>query len=416
MSYLALTLLVALIGGLGPALLSATASALISNFLFTEPRFTLKISKWEEAAAIAFLFLVAVAASRVVATAIKRSRDAGVARTEADLVTTASMDVLAGADRLGSLLLRLREAFGLAAIVITDPEGAVIAADPPDASIDGGTVVALEDGSQVAVVGPPLGPRSLRVISAIAAQASALAERSRMTRERKLARAEQERGAVRDALLAAVSHDLRTPLAAIKASVSALRSPQLTVTADDARELLASIEDGADRLQALVDNLLDMSRIDAGIVSPRPAPTWVMDLLVSAVSGVEPERVELDVPASLGIVMVDGGLVERSVANLVENAARYAPPDVPVRVSAARVAGDLVITVVDRGPGVEADDMQRIFDSFQRLGDAPAGAGVGLGLAVARGLARSLGGDVTAEETPGGGLTMVVRVPEAESP
>ncbi|NYI42710.1 ATP-binding protein [Demequina lutea] len=416
MSFLVMTLLVAFVGGLGPALVSAALAAALSNVFFTEPRLTFKMSHPEQAVAVVLLFVVAVAASRVVATASKRSRDAGIARTEADLVTTASLDVLAGADRLQALLLRLREAFDLQGLVILDAQGNLIAADPPDVSATGTTVVALDDGAQVVIDGPPLGPRSLRVIAAIAAQASALAERTRMAQERRVARVERERGAVRDAVLAAVSHDLRTPLAAIKASASALRSSQLTVTAEDARELFASIEDGADRLQALVDNLLDMSRIDAGIVSPRAAPTWVMDLLVSAVSGVEPERVELDVPASLGTVMIDGGLVERVVANLVENATRYSPPDIPVRVSAARVGGDLVITVVDRGPGVDAGDRQRIFDSFQRLGDAPAGLGVGLGLAVARGLARSLGGEVSAEETPGGGLTMVVRVPEAESP
>lgn len=412
MSFLVMTLVVAFVGGLGPALVSAAAAAVLSNFLFTEPRFTLKISRLEEAIAVALLFVVAVLASRVVATAAKRSREAGIARTEADLLTTASLDVLAGADRLQALLLRLREAFDLAGLVITDADGAVIAADPPGAAATGSTKVALDDGAHVVIDGPPIGPRAQRVIAAIAAQASVLAERTRMAQERRQARAERERGAVRDAVLAAVSHDLRTPLAAIKASASALRSPQLTVTEDDARELLASIEGGADRLQALVDNLLDMSRIDAGIVSPRPTETWVMDLLVSAVSGVEPERVELDVSPSLGIVMVDGGLLERVVANLVENAARHSPPDVPVRLSATRVSGDLVITVVDRGPGVALEDRERIFDSFQRLGDAPAGSGVGLGLAVARGLARALGGDVTAEETVGGGLTMVVRVPE----
>jgi len=416
MAFLVVTLLVAFLGGLGPALLTAAVSAALSNFYFAEPRHSFNIARWQDAIAVLLLFLVAVASSRVVTTAARRSRDAGMARTEADLVTSASVDVLAGADRLGALLLRLREAFGLAAIAITDSSGTVIAADPAGGAVEGGTVLALEDGAHVTVMGPPLGPRALRVIAAIASQATTLAERARMTQERRLARAEQERGAVRDAVLAAVSHDLRTPLAAIKASASALRSPQLTVTAEDTKELLASIEEGADRLQALVDNLLDMSRIDAGIVSPRAEPTWVMDLLVSAVSGVEPERVELDVPASLGTAMIDGGLVERVVANLVENAVRHSPPDIPVRLSAARVGGDLVITVVDRGPGVDAPDRQRMFDSFQRLGDAPAGSGVGLGLAVARGLARALGGEVSAEETPGGGLTMVVRVPEVEAP
>lgn len=415
MAFLVMTLLVAFVGGLGPALLSAGLGALLSNFFFAPPRFTLTILEPEQATAVALLFLVAVAASRLVATAAKRSREAGMARTEADLLTTASLDVLAGADRLQALLLRLREAFDLTGLVIRDVDGNVIAVDPPGATATGVTSVALDDGAQVVIDGPPLGPRSLRVIAAIAAQASALAERARIAQERKAARLERERGAVRDAVLAAVSHDLRTPLAAIKASVSALRSSQLTVTEDDARELLAAIETGADRLQALVDNLLDMSRIDAGIVSPRATQTWVMDLLVGAVSGVDPERVELDVPATLGTVIVDGGLVQRVVANLVENAARHAPAEIPVRLSAASVSGDLVITVVDRGPGVAAEDRERIFESFQRLGDAPGGSGVGLGLAVARGLARALGGDVTAEETVGGGLTMVVRVPEASA-
>ena len=416
MAYMALTVTVAVIGGLGPSLVAAALAALAADFFFAAPRLALSVSKPENAVALVLLFLVAVTTSRMVTDAARRSRAAGMARTEADLVTSASLDVLSGADRLGALLLRLREAFDLSAIVITDSRGAVIASEPRDVAAEGGTTLALEDGARVVVVGPPLDPRALRVIAAIAAQATVLAERARMADERSAALAEREKGAVRDAVLAAVSHDLRTPLAAIKASASALRSPQLTVTATDTQELLASIEDGADRLQALVDNLLDMSRIDAGIVVPRATKTWVMDLLVSALSGVDPERVELDVPPSLGPVMIDGGLVERVVANLVENASRYSPPDVPVRVSAASVGKQLVITVVDRGPGVAVENMERIFDSFQRLGDAPAGLGVGLGLAVARGLARSLGGEVSAEETPGGGLTMVVRVPEAVSP
>lgn len=416
MSFLVMTLLVAFVGGLGPALLSAALGAVLSNFFFAPPRLTLTILEPEHAIAVVLLFLVAVAASRIVAMAATRSREAGIARTEADLLTTASLDVLAGADRLQALLLRLREAFDLVGVAIMGADGNVIAADPADASLTGLTRVALDDGAQVVIDGPPLGPRSLRVITAIAAQASALAERTRMAQERKDARAERERGAVRDAVIAAVSHDLRTPLAAIKASASALLSSQLAVTKDDERELLAAIETGADRLQSLVDNLLDMSRIDAGIISPRATEVWVMDLLVSAVSGVDPESVELDVPTTLDTVIVDGGLVERVVANLVENAVRHSPAGIPVRLSAARVSGDLVMTVVDRGPGVAAGDRERIFESFQRLGDVPGGSGVGLGLAVARGLARCLGGDVVAEETAGGGLTMVVRVPEVPAP
>lgn len=415
MCFLTLTLAVALIGGLGPALLAATLAALLSNFLFTEPRLTLKIERVEEAVAVALLFVVAVAASRVVSLAARRSAEAVIAQTEADLMTSASLDVLQGADRLGSLMTRLREAFGLDQVVLADATGAVVAADPAGAVAEGGVVIPLESGAAVRYVGPALSARSTRVIAAIGAQGEALAERLAMADERLKARAERERGAVRDAVLAAVSHDLRTPLAAIKAAASALRSQELSLEQADRAELLDSVATSADRLEALVDNLLDMSRLDAGLVVPRQSPTWVMDLLVGAVGGVDPAAVELDVPPELGAALIDGGLVERIVANLVENAVRYSPPGVQVRVSAAMAGPHLVITVVDRGPGVPDEDKQRIFESFQRSGDGGHATGVGLGLAVARGLARALGGDVVAEDTPGGGLTMVVTVPGGEA-
>ncbi len=411
MSFLAITVIVALVGGLGPALLAAAMGALVSNFAFTEPRYTFKISAPEEAVAVAFLFLVAVTTSRVVVTAAQRTREAGLARTESDLVTTASLDVLAGADRVGALMERLREAFALDAVVIRDPAGGIVAADPPGADTDAAQSVTLDDGSVVQLVGPPVGARAIRVVSAIAAQVMSLSERARMAEERKSARLEKERSAVRDAILAAVSHDLRTPLAAITASASTLRSRDLRLTEDDRDELLGAVEAGAERLQSLVDNLLDMSRIDTGAVTPRPARTWVMDLLVAASSGVDPERVVIDVAPDVGAVHLDGGLAERVVANLVENAARYAPDGGPVRLSAACMRGALVVTVADSGPGVPEQDRDRIFESFQRSGDAHTGSGVGLGLAVARGLARALGGDVVAEDTPGGGLTMVMTVP-----
>lgn len=412
MAFLVMTLAVAFIGGLGPALAAAGVSALLTNYLFTEPRLTLKMDRLEEAIAVVLLFVVAVASSRLVAAASRTSREAGIARTEADLVTSASLDVLHGADRMAALLTRLREAFDLDQLVLMDSAGEVLAADPPGALASGGTVVALEGGAQARLLGPPLNPRALRVVSAIAAQATSLAERTVLAKSQRDAQMERERGAVRDAVLAAVSHDLRTPLASIKAAASALRSPELTVTDKDAKELLASVETSVDRLQGLVDNLLDMSRIDAGIVKPRPEAVWLVDLMMNAIAGVDPACVEIDLPPDLGTAYIDGGLLERVIANLVENAVRHSPPGLAVRVSAARTATGIVVTVVDKGPGVDPSDRERIFESFQRVGDAPSGAGVGLGLAVARGLARALGGDITAEGTPGGGLTMVVSVPE----
>ncbi|WP_062518677.1 sensor histidine kinase [Demequina silvatica] len=416
MAFLSLTVGVAAVGGLGPALLAAALSAVCTNFFFSEPRLTLHIARPEDAIAIALLFLVAVGVSRLVSGAATRAREATAARAEADLVTSASLDVIAGGDAIPALLARLREGFGLAGLRIVTADGATIGTDPAAPAGEPAAVLPLEDGARVLLWGEPLPPRSMRVVLAVCAQAAALAERRDAAVDRARARTDRERGEVRRAILAAVSHDLRTPLAGIVAAASALSSPSLDVDEADARALLADIRISADRLQHLVDDLLDMTRIDTGAVTATAQPTWIMDTLVAACAGVDPDAVELDVADDVGQVEIDGGLLERVIANLVENAVRHSPADVPVRVSTRRSATELVIAIVDRGAGVPEADRDRMFESFQRLGDAPGGAGLGLGLAVARGLATAIGADLRADDTPGGGLTMVVTVPLGDEP
>jgi two-component system sensor histidine kinase KdpD len=220
---------------------------------------------------------------------------------------------------------------------------------------------------------------------------------------------------MRTALLAAVSHDLRTPLAGIKAASSALRSADLALSGlalsdTDRAELVATIDQSADRLSGLVDNLLDMSRLQAGAVSPALAPADVPAVVERALGWLDPAergRVEADWPVDLPAVLADPGLLERVVANLVGNAVQHAREG-PVTLTALAADGAVDLRVVDRGPGVAPAERDRVFEPFQRLGDAPSGQGVGLGLAVARGLTEAMGGSLTAEDTPGGGLTMVV--------
>ncbi|MGH4035070.1 sensor histidine kinase, partial [Actinomycetota bacterium Odt1-20B] len=198
-------------------------------------------------------------------------------------------------------------------------------------------------------------------------------------------------------------------------SVSSLRSDDVQWSAADEAELLAAIEEGADRLDHLVGNLLDMSRLQTGTVSPLVREVDLDEVVPMALVGVpDPdENVTLDIPETLPMVAVDKGLLERAVANIVENAVKYTPEDTPVLV-AASVHGDRVeVRVVDRGPGVPDEAKDDIFAPFQRYGDAPRGTGVGLGLAVARGFTEALGGTLTAEDTPGGGLTMVLTLPVA---
>jgi two-component system sensor histidine kinase KdpD len=220
---------------------------------------------------------------------------------------------------------------------------------------------------------------------------------------------------MRTALLAAVSHDLRTPLASIKASVSSLRQTDVTWSPEDQAMLLANVEDATDKLDALIANLLDMSRLHTGSLQPFLAPAAIDEIVpLAARAAAEDGRViDLDIPETLPLVSTDAGLVERAVANLLSNALRYSPVGRPPTVIAT-TAGDVVqIAVIDHGPGVAPEDRERIFEPFQRLGDQDMTTGVGLGLAVARGFVEAVGGTLTASDTPGGGLTMTVALPAA---
>jgi two-component system sensor histidine kinase KdpD len=270
----------------------------------------------------------------------------------------------------------------------------------------------------LALTGRVLPAEDRRVLAAFAAQAAVVLDRRRLQEEAEQARELAEGNRIRTALLAAVSHDLRTPLAGIKAAVSSLRSDDVAWSEEDQAELLEGIEEGADRLDHLVGNLLDMSRLQTGTVTPIVREIDLDEVVPMALVGVPEGSVELDVPETLPMVEADAGLLERSVANLVENAVKYSPPDRPgsvVVVSASAIADRVELRIVDRGPGVPDDAKERIFEPFQRYGDAPRGAGVGLGLAVARGFTEAMGGTLNAEDTPGGGLTMVLTLRAAGS-
>lgn len=280
----------------------------------------------------------------------------------------------------------------------------------------------VDEGLSIVLTGRDVTGGDLRVLMAVAAQAGALLERDRLRTQARAARREEERTAVRTALLAAVSHDLRTPLAGIKAASSTLRTLGDELSAQDRAVLLADVEASADRLQSLVDNLLDMSRLDAGAVHPRRAPVALDEVVPRALAGVPVERigeVELDLPEGLPLVDADAGLLERALGNVVENVLHHNPAGARVVVAGGCVGeGDgrrVVVRVVDRGVGIPDEDKAVAFSAFQRGGDAPDGHGVGLGLAVARGLVESFAGTLEADDTPGGGLTMVFSLPAAPS-
>lgn len=214
----------------------------------------------------------------------------------------------------------------------------------------------------------------------------------------------------RTALLSAVSHDLRTPLAAAKAAVSSLRSGDVPWTDADRRELLTTAEDALDRLTALVTNLLDLSRLQAGALPVMPSPVGLDDVVARALEYADPDaRIVVDVPPDLPEVNADAGLLERALANVLQNALRYAPPETKVEIIGRARANVVELRVVDRGVGIDATLAEEVFRPFQRTDDVPAaGAGVGLGLAIARGFAEAMGGAIRAEPTAGGGATVVI--------
>jgi two-component system sensor histidine kinase KdpD len=264
--------------------------------------------------------------------------------------------------------------------------------------------------------GPPVAAEDQRVVGAYAAHAAILHGREQLVRAAREAAGLARDNAARTTLLAAVSHDLRTPLSSIKAGVSTLRQSGLDLTQEDEAELLESIEESADRLDALIGNLLDLSRLETGAVRPHHHSVDLLDAVVSTVRTTSgPDRVEVDLEPDLPLVRADLGLLDRVLANVVENALRHSG-DTEVRLTAGRIADTVQLRVIDRGPGVADVDKERIFAAFQRAGDAPQGDGLGLGLAVARGLMNVMGGSLVAEDTPGGGLTMLIELPLAPAP
>ncbi|MFD8508309.1 DUF4118 domain-containing protein [Streptomyces sp. NPDC059687] len=414
--FLALTVAAALLGGLVPSLASAVVGSLLLNWFFTPPVHTLTIADPKNIVAIVIFVGVAVSVASVVDLAARRTHQAARLRAESEILSFLAGSVLRGETSLEALLERVRETFGMESVALLERESEVApwtcagsvgprpCRCPEDADVD----MPVGDHMALALTGRVLPAEDRRVLAAFAAQAAVVLDRRRLQEEAEQARTLAEGNRIRTALLAAVSHDLRTPLAGIKASVSSLRSDDVEWSDQDRAELLEAIEEGADRLAHVVGNLLDMSRLQTGTVTPIVREIDLDEVVPMALGGVPEDSVELDIPETLPMVLVDKGLLERVVANLVENAVKYSPQDQPVLVSASALGDRVELRVVDRGPGVPDEGKERIFEPFQRYGDAPRGAGVGLGLAVARGFTEAVGGTLNAEDTPGGGLTMVV--------
>jgi two-component system, OmpR family, sensor histidine kinase KdpD len=410
-------LTVALLGGVAPAALSAVLSGLLINYFLAEPRYTFTISEPDSAITIAVLLMVAVAVAALVDGAAKRAREARRASQEAELLAHFAGSVLRGADP-AALLERVREVYSQRSVSLLrerlqESEVVACAGTEPCADVDSADT-AIEVGDDefwLLLAGRKLAARDRRVLGAVAKQAAGLVRQRELIEEAGRAEAIARADELRRSLLSAVSHDLRTPLAAAKAAVSSLRSDDVGFSEQDTAELLATVEESVDQLTALVGNLLDSSRLAAGVVRPELRRVYLEEAVQRALLGISRRTTELvdrvKVEVGDAVALADAGLLERVLVNVIDNALRYAPASL-VRVNAGQVGDRVLINIVDEGPGIPRGAENQLFAPFQRLGDQDNTTGVGLGLSVANGFVAAMGGSIAATDTPGGGLTVVI--------
>jgi two-component system sensor histidine kinase KdpD len=410
--YVFAVLPVAVLWGIRWSLPVAIASMLAFNFFFLPPTYTLTLAESANWFALAAYSATAVVVSELAARSRRRATDAEQREREAALIAEIAEHLLGGSDLEDELRW-----IGVRAARVLGVSGAEIELGtrrgrrgevPSPLEVDGravGTIYTPVDEQ------PRIAVRN-RFLPALAALLAVALDRSRLEKEALEAETLRRSDLVKTALLRAVSHDLRSPLTSITAAIGALRNENLTFTDEDRRELLETIAVDAERLGRLVGDLLDLSRLEAGSAEPEPE-VWSVAELVREVVAELPGGNRVDVAGESPLVNVDPVQIRRVLANFVENALRFSPPtaDVHVRITATR--REVIVRVVDQGPGVPEDSLERVFEPFYR-GDERSGAG--LGLAIARGFASANGGRVWAESRPGQGATFALALPVVETP
>lgn len=424
---LALVVAIAAIGGIRPGVVAAVASSFLTNYFLTPPVHTWTIAETDNVIALIVFVLVATMVSVLVDHAARQSRAARRARADATAIARSTGSLIASADPLPDLVDQLRTLFGLESVAILDRVGDgwtvnTASGAPAPSTPTEGTAVPLDEAGSVQLVlrGRTVANEDLGVLRTFGDQMALALEARRLRHDAQQLDALTQANQLRTALLQSVSHDLRTPLASIKASVTGLMEGDVGFSADDRASLLEAIDTSADRLDRVIGNLLDMSRIQAGVTTAILTPTALEDVVAASLSAlaVPRDRVEVDVSEELPLVSTDAALLERALANLVSNALAWSPVDRTVRVDADRVGATVVLRVIDRGPGIPMEARTRVFEPFQRLGDRSNDTGAGLGLAIAKGFVELTAGRLELDDTPGGGCTfsIVLRIAEETTP
>jgi two-component system sensor histidine kinase KdpD len=416
LAYQLFVVIVALVGGIWPALIAAVGAGFFLDFFFVPPLYVIRIAQPSHFITLLIFMVVAALVSVVVDQAARRSRLASRAAAESEVLVSIASGVIGGTDAIEALVGRLREAFGMTSVaLLEDGKVVYVAVDDSVASPqDELTSLPLGTTAHLTLQGKTLAASDRKILGAFMSQLESALERRRLAAEAEGMRPLAAADRLRSALLAAVGHDLRRPLAAATAAVTSLQSTEITLSASDRAELLDTADESLGDLATLVTDLLDVSRLQAGVLGVTLEAVAIEEVVGDVLDELHlaPGTVQLELGETRA-VSADPALLQRVLVNLLANALRYSPADAAPVIATSEFGDRVQLRVIDSGPGVPEARREEMFVPFQRLGDVDNTAGVGLGLALAKGFVEGMGGTLEAEDTPGGGLTMVVELEAA---
>jgi two-component system sensor histidine kinase KdpD len=417
LTYQLFVVIVAVVGGIWPALLAAVGAGFFLDFFFEPPLYVIRIAEPAHFATLLIFMAVAALVSVVVDQAARRLRAANRSAAESEVLVAVASGVIGGTDAIEALVGRLREAFGMTSVALRE-DGAVVYESEDAASAspeDEETSFPLGSTASLTLRGKTLQASDRKILGAFISQLESALDRRRLAAEAEGMRPLAAADRLRSALLAAVGHDLRRPLAAATAAVTSLRSSEVTLSKSDRAELLETADDSLADLATLVTDLLDVSRLQAGVLGVALEPVAIEEIVSDALEELKlkPGSVQVEL-GDTPPVTADPALLQRVLVNLLANALRYSPAGSAPIVSTSEFGHRVQLRIIDAGPGVPESRREEMFVPFQRLGDTDNTAGVGLGLALAKGFVEGMGGTLEAEDTPGGGLTMVVELEVAQ--
>ena len=416
LSYQLFVVVVALVGGIWPALLAAVGAGFFLDFFFEPPLYVIRIAEPSHFVSLIIFLIVAALVSVVVDQAARRSRLANRSAAESEVLVAVASGVIGGADAIEALVGRLREAFGMTSVALLEDGRLVFEAtdDSVASGADEKTTFPLGGTATLTLIGKTLAASDRKILGAFVSQLESALDRRRLAAEAEGMRPLAAADRLRSALLAAVGHDLRRPLAAATAAVTSLRSSEITLSKSDRAELLETADESLGDLATLVTDLLDVSRLQAGVLGVTLEPVAIEEVVGDVLDELHlaPGTVQLEL-GETPAVSADPALLQRVLVNLLANALRYSPVGAAPVIATSEFGDRVQLRVIDSGPGIPEARREEMFVPFQRLGDTDNTAGIGLGLALAKGFVEGMGGTLEAEDTPGGGLTMVVELEAA---